>query len=235
MRKLADLPITEKQVERVTERIGVERVAERVAEVAAYQALPLSEKFAAPAGVTPPALAVVMVDSGRMQILDRRAKGEKPAAAANAAATTEPAEPWDEGEGRDGKAGHWREDKVGLLLVMDSVASACDPCPVIPPSFVDPTRIPKWVRELKKSVKATATATADATADGAEAEAADEALRTETVYEPPKVCQRKVLASRACWPSFASQAAAAAWALALSRGPSDGRSWATARRTTERW
>jgi hypothetical protein len=206
LEKLADLSIPEKQVERVTERIGAERAVERDAEVSAYQALSLSEKFAAPAGVTPPALAVVMVDGGRMQILDRRTKGEKPAAGT---ASAGPAEPWDEDEGRDGKAGHWREDKVGLLLVMDSVASARDPCPAIPPSFVDPTRIPKLVGELKKSVKATA----DAAADGVEAEAVAEALGVETVYEPPKVCQRKAAASRACWPSFALQVAAAAWAL----------------------
>ena len=203
LEKLADLPIAEKQVERVTERIGAERVAERAAEVASYQALPLSEKFAVPAGVTPPALAVVMAAGGRMQILDRRSKGEKPAASAG------PAEPWDGDEERDGKAGHWREDKVGLLLVRDSVASARDPCPAIPPSFVDATRIPKLVRELKKSVKAPA----DAAADGADPEAVAEALAVATVYEPPKVCQRKVAASRAHWPSFASQVAAAAWAL----------------------
>jgi hypothetical protein len=50
---------------------------------------------------------------------------------------------------------------------MESEASARDPCPAIPPSFVDATRIPKLVRELKKSVKAPA----DAAADGAEPEA----------------------------------------------------------------
>ena len=46
----ADFPISAKQVERITERIGGERVAECDAAVAAYQALPLAEKFAAPAG-----------------------------------------------------------------------------------------------------------------------------------------------------------------------------------------
>jgi len=46
------------------------RVAERDTEVAAYQALPLAEKFQPPAGVTPPALAVVMADGGHLQIRD---------------------------------------------------------------------------------------------------------------------------------------------------------------------
>src|SRR6516164_8798752 len=40
LQQLADLPLPEKQVERVTQRLGAERVAERVATVAAYQALP---------------------------------------------------------------------------------------------------------------------------------------------------------------------------------------------------
>src|SRR5262249_3148477 len=69
--RLADLAVSAKQVERVTRRIGAERVAERDAAVAAYQAVPLVEKFAVPAGVTPPDLAVVMADGGRLQIRDR--------------------------------------------------------------------------------------------------------------------------------------------------------------------
>ena len=68
--QLADLPTPEKQVERVTRRIGAERVAEREAAVAAFAALPLVEKFAVPSGVTPPPLAVAMADGGRLQIRD---------------------------------------------------------------------------------------------------------------------------------------------------------------------
>jgi hypothetical protein len=81
LQKLADLPIAEKQVERVSECIGAERVAERQAEVAAYQDLPLASKFAVPDGVTAPDLAVVMTDGGRLQILDRGAAQDPPAAA----------------------------------------------------------------------------------------------------------------------------------------------------------
>ena len=73
--KLADWPVPEKQVERVTRRIGAERVAERDAETAAFAALPLVEKFAVPAGVTAPELAVVMADGGRLQIRDEPGTG----------------------------------------------------------------------------------------------------------------------------------------------------------------
>lgn len=201
MRELAELPVSAKQVERLTRRIGEERVAERGAAVAAYQGLPLVEKFAVPAGVTPPDLAVVMVDGGRLRILDRAGP---PAAAAPPATVAAPVagEAWDE---ERPSAGHWREDRVGLLLTMDSDVSAADPCPELPPSFLDATRIPALVRELSKPVKP---------ADGAAAPGAAEAaaLPGEASYEPPGVTKRKVVASREPWRAFAPILAAAAWA-----------------------
>jgi len=212
--KLADLPIPEKQVERVTERIGHERVAERQAAVAAFQALPLAEKFRVPAGVTPPALAVIMTDGGRMQILDRQPPAAPPPADPPPSAIAPAADVWEE-EGANGPAGHWREDKVGLLLTMDSPVSAYDPCPVIPASFVDPLRIPKLVRELKKAVPEAA----DAVADSDDPEAVEEALQTEATYQPPAVQQRQVVATRQAWPAFAPLVAATAWALGFQGAP----------------
>lgn len=211
---LAELPVSAKQVERVTRRIGAERVAERDAEVAAYQALPLVEKFAVPAGVTPPALAVVMADGGRLQILDR---SQQPATEAPAAAAVVPAvaqaeaaaEAWEE---ESVPSGHWREDKVGLLLTMHSAVSAVDPCPEIPPSFVDAQRIPELVRELSRHVKEPVDADGTADAAAAAGAAAAATVPEESVYQPPQVEERKVLASRRRWPTFAPLVAAAAWA-----------------------
>ena len=197
--RLADLPVSAKQVERVTRRIGAERVTERDAAVAAYQALPLVEKFAVPAGVAPPDLAVVMADGGRLQILDRSAP---PAAAPAPRAAAAAGEAWDE---EPVPPGHWREDKVGLLLTMHSAVSATDPCPEIPPSFVDPTRIPELARALSRQVKEPVGGGA-----GDEAEAADEAVPEGAAYQPPRVEQRQVLASRRAWPAFAPVVAAAA-------------------------
>jgi hypothetical protein len=68
---LAGLDVPAKQVERVVRRIGLERCAQRDAEVEAFGQLPLVEKSKPPAGVTPPDLAVVMADGGRLQVLDR--------------------------------------------------------------------------------------------------------------------------------------------------------------------
>jgi hypothetical protein len=87
---LAELDVTDKQIRRLCNRIGDERVDERAAAVAAYQALPLVERKSAPAGVTPPPLAVVSVDGGRLQIFER--SGEA-AAGAPAAATISGLEP----------------------------------------------------------------------------------------------------------------------------------------------
>jgi hypothetical protein len=201
--RLAERAVCAKQVERVTRRIGGERVVERDAEVAAYQALPLAAKFAAPAGVAAPDLAVVMADGGRLQILERApAAAALPPAADSAAAAA--AESWEE---EKVPSGHWREDKVGLLLTMQSVVSASDPCPHIPASFVDAGRIPELVRELSRQVKQTEDDTAAA------AEPTPAAAPPETSYAPPRVVQRQVLASRRTWAAFAPIMAAAAWAL----------------------
>jgi hypothetical protein len=68
LQRLADLRVLPKQVERIVHRIGAERLAERQAAVAAFQRLPLAQKYATPAGVPAPDLAVVMTDGGRLQI-----------------------------------------------------------------------------------------------------------------------------------------------------------------------
>jgi len=196
---LADWAVDPKQVERVTERIGAERVAERDEQVAAFGALPLVEKFRVPSGQTAPDLAVVMADGGRLQILDRAAT--PPATGSEPAAEPE----WDEEP--PPSTGHWREDKVALLLTMKSAAVAADPCPDIPAGFLDVVRIPKLARELKKNVRASD----DAVADSDEPEVAAEALR-EPAYEPPEVVTRQMVASRGRWPAFAPLVAAAAWA-----------------------
>jgi hypothetical protein len=212
LQRLADLPIDPKQVERLTEGIGDERVAQRNAATAAFEALPLVEKFAVPPDVTPPDLAVVMVDGGRLQILERggaaaASPGDRPAGSSPLA----PAVPSLEADWEEELVppkGHWREDKVGLLLSMQSAVQAADPCPDIPGSFLDVVRIPKLARQLKKS-----RAGEDGALNGDEPVPADEALVAEAVYEPPGVQSRQVVASRQCWPAFAPLVAAAAWAL----------------------
>jgi hypothetical protein len=197
LQRLAELPLATKAVERLTRRIGQERVAERDAETAAFTALLLVDKFAVPADVPPPDLAVVMVDGGRMQIRERSAAAVQTVTTASEETPSEEEVP---------RARHWREDKVGLLLTMRSVAQDHDPCPEIPAAFLDATRIPRLVRELKPLAKQSE----DAAADSAEPEIGGAALTEEPTYQPPVVGQRQVLASRDGWPVFAEIVASAA-------------------------
>ena len=202
--------MTAKQVRRLCKRIGDERVAERDAAVVAYQALPLVERKSAPAGVRPKEVSAVGVDGGRMQIFDRL-PGSTTATANPATAVTDPAaaagvveEDDDERRGQ-----FWREDKIGVLLTLHSEVSVDDPCPHIPKTFLNPTRMSKLVRELKKRAPPHEEA-AKATDDP---DAGEEALRaSETRWKPPEVQAKQVLATRQPWAEFGPMVAAAAWA-----------------------
>jgi hypothetical protein len=195
LRKLAEVQVSAKQVERVCKRIGAERVAERDEAVAQYQALPLKERKEAPPARQAPDLAVVGCDGGRMQILERTGAPIEAEAASDAE------------DGRRGR--HWREDKVGLLQTMHSQVAASDPCPDIPEPFVDPTRILKLARELKKQAPPQEEAAKETPAPevGVETLAANR-----RVYEPPEVQEKRLVASRVRWPDFGPILAAAAWA-----------------------
>jgi hypothetical protein len=191
--KLAEVEVPAKQVERVTKRIGQERVEERDEAVAAYQQLPLSERKSVPEGVTAPDLAVVGCDGGRLQILER----------SGAAIEAEEA---DAVEGRRGK--HWREDKIGVLQTMKSTVFSSDPCPEIPECFVDPTRIVKLARELKKQ----SVPGEEAAKETSEPETGAETLaENPVVYEPPEVVEKRFVGSRVRWPNFGPILAALAW------------------------
>jgi hypothetical protein len=192
--KLAEIEVPTKQVERVCQRIGDERVEERDEAVGAYQELPLTERKGMPAGVTAPDLAVVGCDGGRLQILERSgAKVEAEEASAGVA-------------GRRGK--HWREDKIGLLQTMKSTASASDPCQEIPECFVDPTRILKLTRELKKQAAPSEEAAKETSAPEAGAETLAE---NPVVYQPPEVIEKRYVGSRVRWPDFGPILATQAW------------------------
>lgn len=263
--KLASLPLSAKQVERITKRIGAERGGERAEAVAAYQALPLVQRKAAPAGVTPPAVAVVGTDGGRLQMLDEAAlagrgraikaalarktaaAGTAPAEAAPPEATAARAEPAAgpaaatapapgttappagavalvepaaaAGDARtptaplgEESSRFWREDKIGLLMAMTSAPTVTDPCPDIPETFVDATRMRQLVRELRKGVPL-AEEPAGPVPDPAVA--AEVWQQPATVWRPPQVAEKRLLASRQNWEAFGPMVAAAAWAMGL--------------------
>jgi hypothetical protein len=176
-----------KRVERITERIGGERVTQRQAEVAAWSRRPLVEKLAAPAGVKPPQVAAVLADGGRLQL--READPES--------------------------ASHWHEYKAGLLQGLVSQAHEHDPCPQVPELFLQRERIDKLTRDIT-SVAAREESVPPATEPRAEVSetvpisAAE--LQSEG-YPPPQVADRDVVASRRGSRTFGVQLAAHAWSL----------------------
>jgi hypothetical protein len=125
LKALAELTVSDERVRRAAERIGEERVAERDAQAAQYEALSIPQRREALSDRPKPQVAVVQMDGGRFQFLDRQ----------------EPE--------RNEDDTFWRETKVGCLWSMTSEPSAEDPCPKLPASFVDPERIGKLVREIK--------------------------------------------------------------------------------------
>jgi hypothetical protein len=197
--KIGNVAIPEKQVERLSKRIGAERQAERDAEVARFVAMPLAQRCdEAPSGVAAPAdnqVAVIMADAGMMQLRDVKnsAQGEPAANNDNEA---------DDDPDQDKRpAGHWHEDKVGLVLTMRSPVCQSDPCPEVPATFLDAERVGKIVRGLKKAAPLQEQAQ---TTEPSQQEAKVE-------YEGPKLEKRRVVASRQSWPSFGPMLAAAAW------------------------
>lgn len=243
LEQLAELDVSDKQVRRLCKRVGDERVAERDAAVAAYQALPLLERKSTPAGVAAPTVAAVMVDGGRVQIFDRShganpappptaaaaadpalvvaatassaaaatVPGPAPAADGQVSATPAPEASADAGEEEDQarRGRFWREDKIGLLLTLHSDESAADPCPQLPKTFLQPTRITKLVRELKKR----APPHEEAAKPTDDPDAGATALRdNETRWQPPEVQGKQVVATRRSWAEFGPLVATAAWA-----------------------
>jgi hypothetical protein len=201
---MAGLTIQEKQVERITKRIGQERVTERDQEVQAYLALPLMEKVRSPIN-QPVDLAVIEMDGGRLQIFDRRdatARSSKDEAQTQGTGLQD-----EEDDEEEPRHGHWREDKIGVLMTMTSEVSATDPCPEIPEHFVDPTRILKLVRGIKSDVSAAEQDESEATEEATESELDAEATWT------PRPELRTTVATRAPAKRFKAILAQAAWAL----------------------
>jgi hypothetical protein len=122
---LAELSISTERTRRATERVGDERVRERDARTAAYEALLFPARRQPRAEQPKPQVACVQMDGGRLQLFDR-------------------AQPE-----RNDDDTFWREVKVGCLWSMTSEVSAEDPCPRLPKSFVDRQRVGQMAREIK--------------------------------------------------------------------------------------
>jgi hypothetical protein len=103
------------------------------------------------------------------------------------------------GQDRQESQGHWRESLVGCLLSMTSHTHAADPCPIIPKTFVDPSRM----RELSLEIKGiSACSETDQTASEAS---------PDDRPEKPQVLVKSVIATRQGIDTFGKRLVAAAY------------------------
>ena len=116
LKELAEIAISGPHVRHLTEQIGAELLQDRDAQMSrgATRTLP-------PQVAHVPALAVVEVDGGRLQV---RAS--------------------DHGRGVHDPA--WKEDKIACLVTMQSTVQETDPHPDLPACFTDPPRVAALVR-----------------------------------------------------------------------------------------
>jgi hypothetical protein len=118
LKDLAEVTISSRQLSRIAQEVGQELQADRDHQVEQFKARELE-----PTVATRPALAVVEVDGGRLQI-----RGE--------------------GEGPGAHDSSWREDKVSVLATAAIKASDSDPEPDLPECFRNQEYVEKLVRGI---------------------------------------------------------------------------------------
>lgn len=120
LERLAECPISGRHVQRLTEKLGRERAAQRDADAAAMEARTLRSGYK-----QPPAVAVVMLDAGKAQF--RQA-----------------------GQGPGVHGPHWGDTKVACLQTYTDMEYAADPQPDPPAAFLDPARVERLCREMER-------------------------------------------------------------------------------------
>jgi hypothetical protein len=120
LRRLAELPISAKHVQRVSERLGRQRGQQRDRQVEQMRAGKLS-----PARAQPPQVAAIHLDAGKIQL---RADDGK-------AGVRQP---------------HWADTKVGCLLTYAAPQGNADPQPQPPAVFLDPPRVMRLCQEIQQ-------------------------------------------------------------------------------------
>jgi hypothetical protein len=116
--RLAELPISAKHVQRITERLGRERVEQRDRDVERMKAGRLT-----PTHAQPPRVAAIHLDAGKIQL---RADDGGPGV----------------------RHPHWSDTKVGCFLTYAAPAGDRDPQPQPPQAFLDPPRVMRLCQEM---------------------------------------------------------------------------------------
>ena len=121
LRRLAELPISSKHVQRVSERLGRERGQQRDGQVEKMKGGQLT-----PGHAQPPQVAAIHLDAGKVQLRDDDGK----------AGVRQP---------------HWADTKVACLLTYTAAAvGPLDPQPQPPAVFLDPPRVMRLCQEIQQ-------------------------------------------------------------------------------------
>jgi hypothetical protein len=194
LEQLADLQVGAKQVERLTEQIGQERLEQRAAAIENFRRRPMvqREDVAAPERVVPQ-VVMVSVDGGRLQIRER----DEPPGTVDS---------------------HWRESKVGVLETLASEVHATDPDPDLPRCFLDAARTLKMAREIGHVASGTEVVIPEVSVEADSAGTAAETMASGVNAAPrpsrpgrPERLVRSVVATRAVAGVFGWFVQAAAW------------------------
>ena len=155
LRKIGDIQITGRGLNKNAVKIGTEMVAQRDARSDAYFHQPLPRQHAQP--TLPISLACASIDGGRMQTRD-------------------------EGGGLGVHHPHWRETKNALFLRMKSDSSTCDPHPDLPACFADRKRMKTLLSGVGEEDAATAKETVDETSAAVAKEKSDDSWRPKRLF-----------------------------------------------------
>ncbi len=120
LRRLAEVEISDRHVGRITERLGGERAAERDRQVEQMKAGQLK-----PAHAQPPAVAVIHLDAGKVQVRQDHA-------------------------GPGVHQPHWSDTKVACLETYTLKTDNVDPRPDPPAVFLDPPSVMRLCQEIQQ-------------------------------------------------------------------------------------
>lgn len=202
---LAGIALAPKQVQRMTSQVGSDAVEHRQQSVEQHARRPLMQRTTAQPGSQPPELSVVMMDGGRFQrrdhFKDRKAAPRQTTEKQTTEQVVTEATP---------KSTHWREDKVGIVLSMQSQVHKCDPAPEFPEWLVGA----KVVADIAKLA---------AREEESVAESADDALFLSSAAETPgdwkelapTLVSRDVIASSERAEAFGSHLEWKGWELGI--------------------
>lgn len=131
--ELSEIQVSAKRCERISGRVGRERIAERDARLKAYEQLSLPEQRQAPADAPchswDSRVAAVIVDGGRAQLRDER---------------------WGQPHASGESLSWWREPKVACLATFSGREHQSDPIADVPSCLLDPLWVIPRVKELKR-------------------------------------------------------------------------------------